>query len=184
MRSSGPQASPSPATPELAPRPRDPVPVPAAANAFVLLFLPPALSLVHPALYLPALIFVLLTPLPGLPRAFSPPPLSPPNGNSDADNQRSIEAMMDSFSEDDRPRATQYALSSSPPPRTRRGGEGGAQNTRSLPGSRSRLGRVPTHRHPLLSSSSAGGERPRRRFPGAEAAAIGSGGGVMTLVLE
>ncbi len=49
-RSSGPhpQASPSPATPELAPRPRDPIPVP-AADAFVLLFLPPALSLAHPA---------------------------------------------------------------------------------------------------------------------------------------
>jgi hypothetical protein len=34
VRSSGPQASPSPATPELAPRPRDPVPVP-AVDAFV-----------------------------------------------------------------------------------------------------------------------------------------------------
>ena len=47
-RSSGPQASPSPAAPGFAPRPWDPVPVP-AADAFALLFLPHALSLVHPA---------------------------------------------------------------------------------------------------------------------------------------
>ena len=60
-RSSGPQASPSPAAPKLAPRPRDPVPVP-AADTFALLFLPPVLSLVHPALYHPASIPVLLTP--------------------------------------------------------------------------------------------------------------------------
>ena len=46
------------------------------------------------------------------------------------------------------------------------------------PGITQPLGQVPPHCHPLLSSSSsAGGERPRRRFPGAEAAAIGSGGG-------
>ena len=60
-RSSSPRPSPSPAAPELAPCPRDPVPGP-AATAAALLFLPPALSLVHPALYLPASIPVLLTP--------------------------------------------------------------------------------------------------------------------------
>jgi hypothetical protein len=43
------------------PRPRDSVSDPAATTA-ALLFLPPALSLVHPALYLPASIPVLLTP--------------------------------------------------------------------------------------------------------------------------
>ena len=59
--SSGPQALPSSAAPELAPRPQDSIPVP-AADAFALLFLPPALSLVHPTLYLPASILVLLTP--------------------------------------------------------------------------------------------------------------------------
>jgi len=53
--------SPSPAAPELTPRPWDPVPGP-DATATALLFLPPALSLVQPALYLPALILVLLTP--------------------------------------------------------------------------------------------------------------------------
>ena len=68
----------------------------------------------------------------------SRPPLSPPDGNNDADNQRSVEATTEPLSMDDRPRATQSALSSSPPPRTRRGGEGGTQNTRSLPGSCSR----------------------------------------------
>ena len=59
-RSSGPRQSPSPATPELAPGPWDPVRV-LATDAAAPLFLPPALSLIHPALYLPASIFVLLT---------------------------------------------------------------------------------------------------------------------------
>jgi hypothetical protein len=52
--------------------------------------------------------------MPGLPRAFSPPPLSPPDGNNDADDQRSVKATMEPLSEDDRPCATQSALSSSP----------------------------------------------------------------------
>jgi len=58
---SSPRPSPLPAAPELAPRPWDPVPG-QDATATALLFLPPALSLVQPALYLPALILVLLTP--------------------------------------------------------------------------------------------------------------------------
>ncbi len=78
VQSSSPRPSPSPATPELTPRPRDPVPGP-AATAAALLFLPPALSLVHPALYLPASILVLLTPArnsASLPVP-APPPVSP-----------------------------------------------------------------------------------------------------------
>ena len=85
-RSSGPQASPSPAAPELAPRPRDPVPVP-AADTFALLFLPPVLSLIHPALYLPASILVLLTPDRASVSLLAPSPVSP-DGNNDADDQR------------------------------------------------------------------------------------------------
>jgi hypothetical protein len=46
-QSSSPRPSPSPAAPELVPRPRDPLPGP-AATAAALLFLPPAMSLVHP----------------------------------------------------------------------------------------------------------------------------------------
>jgi len=77
-RPSGPRPLPSPATRELAPRTWDPVRV-TATNAAAPLFLPPALSLIHPALYLPASIFVLLTPARNpaslLP---APPSLSPP----------------------------------------------------------------------------------------------------------
>lgn len=106
------------------------------------------------------------SPLPGLPRAFSPPPLSPPDGNNDADDQRSVEDTMEPLSEDDRPRATQSALLSSPPPRTRRGGEGGAQNTLSLPGSRSRSVRclrtvIPCLRRPRGGSARGAGFRTR-----------------------
>ena len=77
VQPSSPRPSPSPAAPELAPRPWDPVPGP-DATATALLFLPPALSLVQPALYLPALILVLLTParnsasLPAPPRRLPP----------------------------------------------------------------------------------------------------------------
>ena len=64
--------------PELAPHPWDPVWVP-ATNADAPLFLPPALSLIHPALYLPASIFVLLTPARNPASLLAAPPsLSPP----------------------------------------------------------------------------------------------------------
>ena len=83
MQSSGPRPSPSPATPELAPHPWDPVRVP-ATNAAAPLFLPPALSLIHPTLYLPASILS-SSPLPGILQASSPPPLpSPPHGNNNS----------------------------------------------------------------------------------------------------
>ena len=77
-RLSGPRSSPSPTAPELAPRPRDPVPVP-AADVAALLFLPPALSLVHihPALYLLILIIVLLTPARSFASLLAPLPLPP-----------------------------------------------------------------------------------------------------------
>ena len=74
--SSSHRPSPSPAAPELAPPPRDPVPGP-AATAAALLFLPPALSLVHPTLYLPASIPVLLTPARNSASLPAPPPVSP-----------------------------------------------------------------------------------------------------------
>jgi len=64
--------------PELAPRPWDPVRVP-ATDAAAHLFLPPPLSLIHPAVYLPALIFVLLTPARNPASLLAPlPSLSPP----------------------------------------------------------------------------------------------------------
>ena len=76
-RSSSPWPSPSPAAPKLAPRPRDPIPGP-AATAAALLFIPPALSLVHhPALYLPASILVLLTPARNSASLPAPPPHLP-----------------------------------------------------------------------------------------------------------
>ena len=165
-RSSGPQASPSPTTPELAPRPRDPVPV-LAADAFALLFLPPALSLVHPPRLVPSSLDTCHPhPCQGFREPSRPPPLSPPDGNNDADDQRSVEDTMEPLSEDDRPRATQSALLSSPPPRTRRGGEGGAQNTLSLPGSRSRSVRclrtvIPCLRRPRGGSARGAGFRTR-----------------------
>ena len=72
-RSSGP-----PATPELAPRPWDPVRV-LATDAAAPLFIPPALSLIHPTLYLPASIFTLLTPARNPASLLAAPPsLSPP----------------------------------------------------------------------------------------------------------
>ena len=77
VRSSGPRPLPSPATPELAPHPWDPVRVP-ATNAAAPLFLPPALSLIHPALYLPASIFVLLTPTRNSSSLLAAPPLPLP----------------------------------------------------------------------------------------------------------
>ena len=127
-RSSGPRLSPSPATPELAPHPWDSLRVP-ATNAAAPLFLPPALSLIHPVLYLPASIFVLLTPArnPKIPQASSPSsPPSPPHSNKNAANQHSVKATRDPSPEDVRPRATQSASSSSPPSRA---GGGRAQNT-------------------------------------------------------
>jgi hypothetical protein len=163
-QSPGPQASPSPATPELTPRPRDPVPVP-AANAFVLLFLPPALSLVHPALYLPSSILVLLTPARASASLLAPSPVSPQRQQR-CQRPAQRRSHDGSFSEDDRPRATKSALLSSPPPRTRRGGEGGAQNTLSLPGSRSRSVRclrtvIPCLRRPRGGSARGAGFRTR-----------------------
>jgi hypothetical protein len=74
-RSSEPWTSPSPAALELAPCLRDPIPVPAADTA-ALLFLLPALSLVHPALYLSASIIVLHTPARSSASLLAPP-LSP-----------------------------------------------------------------------------------------------------------
>jgi hypothetical protein len=66
---------------ELAPRPRDHVPGP-AADAFALLFLPPALNLVYPALYLPASILVLLTPARNSVSLIAPPPRLPPTATT------------------------------------------------------------------------------------------------------
>jgi hypothetical protein len=76
-RSSGPQSL-LPATPELAPGPWDPVRV-LATDAAAPLFIPPALSLIHPTLYLPASIFTLLTPARNPASLLAAPPsLSPP----------------------------------------------------------------------------------------------------------
>ena len=161
-RSSGPRPSPSPATPKLAPHLWDPLRVP-ATDAATPLFLPPALSLIHPALYLPASIFVLLTPARNPTSLLTAPPLPLPPAD-----QRSVEATRDLSPEDVRPRATQSASSSSPPSRAG-GGEGAEHSALSLPGSCSRsvgyLRTVIPHRLHRLR-----GERPRRRLLDAEAA--------------
>jgi hypothetical protein len=134
----GPRPSPSPAMPELAPHPWDPVRVP-ATDAAAPLFLPPALSLIHPALYLLASIFVLLT-LARNPASLlaAPPPPSPPRGDNNAADQRSVEATRDPSPEDVRPRATQSASLSSPLSRAG-GGRGPEHSALSLPGLCSRL---------------------------------------------
>ena len=99
------------------------------------------------------------SPLPGIPRASLslPPPLSPPNKDNDANDQRSVDATMDPLPEDDRPRATQSTSSSSPPPTT---GGGGAEHS-ALCRFRDHAAAlsVPLHGHPSLSSSSAGDRR-------------------------
>ena len=110
--------------------PLDPIPVP-ATDAVALLFLPPALSLVHLALYLPASILVLLTPAKNSESHLAAPPPSSPDGDIDANIKLSFVATMDPLPEDTRLRATQSVLSLSPPPRT--GGGGGAQNTAPCP---------------------------------------------------
>jgi hypothetical protein len=61
-----------------------------ASAAFTLLFLPPTLSLVHPTLCNSASILVLLTPARNSARFLAPPRLPPPDGNNDADDQRSV----------------------------------------------------------------------------------------------
>ena len=170
-----------PAAYELAPRPRDPVPGP-AADAFALLFLPPALSLVYPALYLPASILVLLTPARNSVSLLPPcPPPSPPDGDNDVDNQRSVDAMMDLSPEDDRRQATQSqsALLSSLPPRM-----GGGCRTQRLvtPGIMQLLGQVPPHGHP---SSSAAGGSPAVAVGGrgGSGGGVDTGGGVLVCVM-
>jgi hypothetical protein len=60
--------------PKLTPHPWDPVRV-LSTDAVALLLLPPALSLVHPAVYLPASIFVLLTPARNSASLLAAPPL-------------------------------------------------------------------------------------------------------------
>jgi hypothetical protein len=78
----GHRPSPSPVAPELAPHPRDPVPVPAADSA-AFLFLPPTLSLVHPALHLPAWILILqLTPASNSVSLLTAAHPFPPNGDN------------------------------------------------------------------------------------------------------
>ena len=73
---------PSPVALELAPHPRDPVPVPAADSA-AFIFLPPTLSLVHPALHLPAWILILLlTPASNSVSLLTATYPFPPNGDN------------------------------------------------------------------------------------------------------
>ena len=152
-RSSSPRPSPSPAAPKLATCPRDPVPGPATTTA-ALLFLLPALSLAHPTLYLPASIPVLLTPARNS-ASLPAPPLSPPDGDNNADDQRSVNATMEPSPEDYRPWATQSTSLSSTPPTTG-GGEGCRTQRPVAPGITQPLCQVPPHDHTLLSSSSAG----------------------------
>ena len=147
-RSSGPRPSPSSAAPELAPRPRDPILV-STANVAALLFLLPALSLVHPALYLPASIIVLHTPARSSASLLAPPLL--PDGHDNADNQRSVDAARDPSPEDDRPLATKSASLPSLPPRAG-GCVSGVEHRRPVaPVIAQPLGQVPPHGRPSSS---------------------------------
>jgi hypothetical protein len=98
------------------------------------------------------------SPLLGILRASLPPPLSPPDGDNDANDQRSVDATMDPSPEDDRLRATQSTSLSSPPPTTG-GGEGCRTQRPVAPGITQPLCQVPPHGHPSSSSSSAGDRR-------------------------
>lgn len=117
-------------------RPRDPISVP-AADASTLPFLPPVMSLIGPALYLLASILILLTPTRNSMSLLAAPPLPPdPDSDDNANNQHSVNAVMDSSPEDDRLQVNQSVRSSSPPPRA--GGGGGAEHQRpgAAPGDR------------------------------------------------
>jgi hypothetical protein len=110
-------------------------------------------------LYLPASILVLLTPAARASTSLLAPPLSPPDSINDADDQRSVEATMESLSEmTGRVPSSQRCRC---PHLPERAGGGGGQP----------LGQVPPHRHPLSSSSAGGSAR------GAGFGGIGSGGG-------
>jgi hypothetical protein len=157
-RPSSPRPSPSPAAPELAPRPRDPLPDP-AATAATLLFLPPALSLVHhPVLYLPASIpiLVLLTPARNSVSLPAHPPCLPPTATTTPTTSAASTPRWT------RRRRTTGRGPPSPrhrrPHRPQQGGEGAEHSVLSLPGSHSRSVRcqVPPHDHPSLLSLSAG----------------------------
>jgi hypothetical protein len=158
--SSRPRPSPSPAAPELAPGTGGP-----AADAAALLFLPPALSLVHlhpalyalslvhlhPALYLPASILVLLTPARNSASLPAPPRCPPPTAT-----------MTPTTGAASTPRWTRRRRRTGrgPPSPCRccphcpqRGGRGAEHCTLSLPGSRRRSVRylrtvIPRRGHP------------------------------------
>ena len=148
-RSSGPRPSPLSAAPELAPRPRDPIPVP-TADATALLFLPPGTEPCPPhPIFRPRSSYS--SPPPGVPRASPRRPPLPPDGYNDADNQRSVDATRDPLPEDDRLRAAQSASLSSPPPRAG-GCVRGAEHQRPVtPGIAQPLGQVPPHGCPSSS---------------------------------
>ena len=115
--------------------------------------LPPARTEPHPALYLPASILALLTLARNSVSLLAPPlSPSPPDGDDNVVNQRSVDATMDPLPEDNRRQATQSASSLSPPPR-----KGGGHRTQRpvTPEITQPLGQVPPHGHP--SSSVAGG---------------------------
>jgi hypothetical protein len=126
-RLSGPRPSPSPATPELAPPPLGPLTGPGHQRCHPPL--PPARAESHP----PRLVPPGLDLRPPHPRQEShkppcrPPPPSPPHGNNNVADQRSVKATRDPSPEDVRPRATTQSASSSSPPS--RAGGGRAQNT-------------------------------------------------------
>ena len=169
-----PQQSLSPATPELAPRPWDPVRV-STTNAVALLLLPPALTFVHPLVYLPALLDL----RPPHPRQeFRKPPRRPPLP------LLPTATATPTTSAASKPRGSSHRSTTSrgPPSMCRRrpcrpgwGGRG--------EGRRTQRPVAPRIAQPIsqdlrtvvsLSSSSSsgawGGECPRRRLPGAEAA--------------
>jgi hypothetical protein len=147
-RSSGPQPLPSSAVPELAPRPWDPILVP-TANATALLFLLPGTEPRPPRpIFRPRSSYS--SPPPGVLQASPCCPPLPPDGYNNADNQRSVDTARDLLLEDNRLRAAQSALLSSPPPRAG-GCMRGAEHQRPVtPGIAQPLGQVPPRGYPLL----------------------------------
>ena len=144
-----------------------------------LLFLPPALSLVHPALYLPASIFILLTPARNSASLLTAPPsLSSPwrQQRRRPAQRRSHEGTVAGGRQ-----AAGYPVRVVVVPATQGGGGGRAQNTAPCP-SRDRAADQSDGGFlvvVIVVGGSAGGGRPRRRSPGAEAAAEEAAGAVI-----
>ena len=156
--------------PELAPHPWDPERVP-ATNAAAPLFVPPVLGLIHPALYLLASIFVLLTPTRNpVSLLAAPPSLSPPwrqQCRRPAQHQSHAGPIARGR------QATGHPVGIVAVPAVQGGGGEGCRTQHPVtPGIVQLLDWVPPHGHPSSSSSLLGARR-----GGAPVAAVAGHGG-------